>query len=163
VSAAKIGDKNGGWKGDKAGYHALHDWLRQHYPKARVCDECGRPDGRTEFALIHGRTYSRNRDDYRELCCPCHRRYDLGGKTLSPERVAKAAAGRRRRYELDREAGTMPRGESNGRAKLTEADVATIRLLHAQGVPATDLARDYEVCAAAIRKVVNRKTWVHVP
>jgi hypothetical protein len=67
------------WKGDDAGYAAIHRYLRQHHPKAGACEECGEP-GKTEYALIKGRTYSRDRADYRELCKRCHNGYDaIGG------------------------------------------------------------------------------------
>jgi hypothetical protein len=56
-------------------YFAIHKYLRRTYPKTGACDECGRRKG-TEYALIHGCSYSRNRQDYRELCKACHRRYD---------------------------------------------------------------------------------------
>ena len=63
------------WKGDDAGYRALHTYVNKHYPKNKVCEEC-KQDGRTDYALIHGREYSRDRTDYRELCRVCHTTYD---------------------------------------------------------------------------------------
>lgn len=64
------------WKGDQVGYRSLHTYLNRWFPKRRVCDECGKA-GPTEYALIHGREYSRDRDDYREMCKRCHNSYDL--------------------------------------------------------------------------------------
>lgn len=64
---------------DIPGYGALHTYLRKHYPKSGICDECGQPADRTEYALIKGRQYTRNREDYRELCKLCHNRYDETG------------------------------------------------------------------------------------
>lgn len=63
------------WKGDEAGVHAMHTWLNKYYPKAHRCEQCG-VEGPTDYALTHGRAYSRNRDDYRELCRRCHVFYD---------------------------------------------------------------------------------------
>lgn len=59
-------------------YSAIHLYLQRHFAKTGVCVQCERqPAGyRTEFALITGREYSRNREDYLELCVPCHRRMD---------------------------------------------------------------------------------------
>jgi len=63
-----------------AGYGAIHAYLRKHFPKTGICDECGEAASPTEYALIKGREYSRNREDYRELCKLCHNRYDeVGG------------------------------------------------------------------------------------
>ncbi len=64
------------WKGDQVGYRSLHTYLNRWFPKRQVCDECGKT-GRTEYALIHGRDYSRDRNDYREMCKRCHNAYDL--------------------------------------------------------------------------------------
>jgi hypothetical protein len=63
------------WKGDRPRYNAVHAYLNRKFPKTGKCDECKRPK-RTQYALITGRVYSRNREDYRELCSSCHVRYD---------------------------------------------------------------------------------------
>lgn len=59
-------------------YATIHAWLRNNCDKTGTCDECGK-SARTEFALIRGREYSRNRQDYRELCKRCHNAYDNVG------------------------------------------------------------------------------------
>ena len=64
------------WKGDAVGYRAIHTYLQRHFPKTGTCDECGAASARTEYALIQGRAYSRDRADYRELCKRCHNEYD---------------------------------------------------------------------------------------
>lgn len=67
------------WKGDAAGYRAKHTYMSKHYPKSGTCESCGK-SGYTEYALIKGREYSRDRQDYQELCRPCHNSYDgMGG------------------------------------------------------------------------------------
>jgi hypothetical protein len=63
------------FKGDEASYFVKHLWLNQHYPKTGICVGCG-PSPRTEYALIHGREYTRNLDDYQEMCHRCHMEYD---------------------------------------------------------------------------------------
>jgi hypothetical protein len=81
------------FKGDEAGYGAIHRYLRQHFPKSGICDECGQVKP-TEYALIKGRTYSRNREDYRELCKLCHNRYDqTGGSRWRGVMTARKRAG----------------------------------------------------------------------
>ncbi len=62
-----------------AGYTAIHTYLRKYFPKSGYCDECGDDTRKTEYALIKGRSYTRNREDYRELCKLCHNRYDETG------------------------------------------------------------------------------------
>lgn len=87
------GHSRGAFKGNAAGYTAIHTYLRKYFPKSGICDECGKPAVRTEYALIKGREYSRNRDDYRELCKPCHNRYDeTGGSRWRGVVTARQAA-----------------------------------------------------------------------
>ena len=71
------GEANNKWRGDEVSYQDLHRYLSNNFPKAGVCEECA-VHGPTEYANIHGRGYTRNRCDYRELCKSCHSRYDAG-------------------------------------------------------------------------------------
>jgi hypothetical protein len=66
------------YKGDGASYRAIHTYLSKHFPKSGICEECGEVKP-TDYALIHGREYSRDRADYRELCRRCHVFYDETG------------------------------------------------------------------------------------
>lgn len=75
---------------DKMCYKAVHT-LHRRTRWIGVCEECG--EQADDLALIHGRgtlkdsrngrLYSPNRDDYRELCKSCHRRYD-GSTRVGP-------------------------------------------------------------------------------
>lgn len=75
----KIGDANRGkyWKGDKAKKVAKHEYLNKYHPRLFICNFCGDIDLRTDYANI-GHTYSRNKDDYIELCRSCHIKIDKG-------------------------------------------------------------------------------------
>lgn len=84
------GPLSGRWKGEAASYRALHAWLIKNFPKTGICDECG-AEARTDYSLIHDRDYSRNRDDYRELCRPCHNAYDYHWR-LNAEQEAQSCA-----------------------------------------------------------------------
>jgi len=75
LSECKLGEQNPAWRGTKASYKATHKYLVENFPKRGVCEEC-KAEARTDYALIRGRSYTRNRYDYRELCRPCHVRYD---------------------------------------------------------------------------------------
>lgn len=57
-------------------YANLHKWLNDNYKKRDTCDHCDFPANRIEWALKKGKRYSRNKDDYLNLCVPCHRKYD---------------------------------------------------------------------------------------
>jgi len=87
------------WKGDDAGYRALHTYLQKHSPKTGVCEECGAA-GTTDYALIKGRVYSRERSDYRELCRGCHMIYD--------QVVGMDGIRARRAAEKQQQAGVAP-------------------------------------------------------
>jgi hypothetical protein len=56
-------------------YIAIHLWLWKTYAKNGVCEFCSETT-KTEFALCKGKEYARNRENFLELCVPCHRRYD---------------------------------------------------------------------------------------
>lgn len=62
----------------------IHILLNRKYGAASTCEnkECQNIGiRRYEWALIKGKSYSLNRDDYMQLCVSCHRKYDD-----SPER-----------------------------------------------------------------------------
>jgi len=81
----KIGKAN--YKGDKAGYVAIHIWVKKHRGKAKICEHCGKngKEWRIEWANID-HEYRRNLDDYISLCVSCHsiydRKYNWGKKKI---------------------------------------------------------------------------------
>jgi hypothetical protein len=71
------GECNPNWKGDEARASALHMWLAGNHQKTGVCEECG-DEAPTDYAFKrHPEPYTRNREDYRELCKRCHVEYDI--------------------------------------------------------------------------------------
>lgn len=74
----KFGSESRGWKGDKAGYVAIHTWLIKNFKKPKKCQKCWKSKvSRLEWANISGK-YTRDIKDYLALCPPCHRRMDIG-------------------------------------------------------------------------------------
>jgi len=71
------GEINHLWKGDKAGYYAIHSWVQEYKPKSDFCCSCGRQNCRLELSNISGE-YKRDINDYEWLCVRCHRKKDLG-------------------------------------------------------------------------------------
>ncbi len=61
-----------------------------------------------------------------------------------------------------KEHGTELLGERNGRAKLTEDDVRTIRKLADLGRTCASLADEYDVRYGTVNKVITRESWRHV-
>jgi hypothetical protein len=54
------------------------------------------------------------------------------------------------------------RGVNNGRSKLTEQDVLTVRSLSEQGINQLVIAAKFNVHRSAIYKIASRKTWKHI-
>lgn len=74
---AKRGSNVPTWKGDNASYVAIHIWLKTNYGKADHCDfDTNHESKWFEWALLKGKQYSHNRDNFIQLCISCHRKYD---------------------------------------------------------------------------------------
>ena len=131
------------WLGDDAGYDALHSYLGRHFPKTGACDEC-RASAKTQYALIHGKVYSRNRDDYRELCPRCHARYDHGGERNPQARLTEAQVIEIRRRHVPGKGGGGPGAKRKPNSMRS-------------------LAEEFGVCYTTIKKIVSGKKWAVVP
>jgi hypothetical protein len=140
--AAVTGPANVLWKGNEASYSALHHYLIKHFPKVGVCENCGQQSD-TQYALLKGRSYSRSREDYWELCPTCHMRYDQGGELnvqakLSAEQVAEI-----RRRHIPGRSGQPRKSEGPGpRPGSTRA-----------------LAAEFGVSHTTIRLIVSGRKW----
>lgn len=73
------GEKNGAWKGYKAGKSAIHKWLLREKGKPCVCEHCkitiALGASRIEWANFD-HSYKRVAEDYIGLCPSCHKKYD---------------------------------------------------------------------------------------
>ena len=78
-----IGKKHGMWRGGKAKYQALHNWIRKSYGKATKCEnsQCLGKSKQYQWALRQSRKYSRKVRDYIQLCRSCHRKMDITVET----------------------------------------------------------------------------------
>lgn len=78
------------WKGEKATYTAFHQWIKRKLGKANKCENVNCKYPRTNkngkillkpkifnWALKHGYKHDHNIDAYMQLCCSCHKSYDL--------------------------------------------------------------------------------------
>ena len=74
----KFGRDHPRWKGNNAGYSALHRWVSYHRGSPKKCEHCGK-DGLTgrqiHWANKSG-NYLRDLTDWIRLCVSCHRKYD---------------------------------------------------------------------------------------
>jgi hypothetical protein len=56
-----------------------------------------------------------------------------------------------------------PRGESHVRAKLTAADIVTIRGLLSEGVPQVRIAERFGIGETHVNRIKTRAAWRHIP
>jgi len=82
-SDAHKGEGNPSWKGKNAKVSSKHTWLTKYYKKG-PCEHCGENKKLRDWALIKGKEYEHNRDNYMPLCRSCHLKYDY-----TEERKAK--------------------------------------------------------------------------
>lgn len=67
-------------------YQHIHEWLKRIYGKANKCDNvnCQKKSERYEWALLREKNYDYNRENFHQLCRPCHSKYDSFLKKESP-------------------------------------------------------------------------------
>lgn len=75
TSTKHKGSGNPAWRGLDATYSAFHSWLTRNYGKEK-CEHCGSVTKRLDWALIKGKRYQHNRDNFMTLCRGCHIKYD---------------------------------------------------------------------------------------
>ena len=73
-------ENNPMWK-EKPKYFALHVWLRTHKPKSNVCEFCGKKR-KLDVALLKGKKYIRDFENYRWLCRSCHNKEHRLGNNI---------------------------------------------------------------------------------
>lgn len=76
------------WKGDQAGYRAIHIWINSHKEKTGYCNHCHLMK-KTAWANV-SREYKRELSDWIELCYPCHQVFDKEHKGAIARRFSHA-------------------------------------------------------------------------
>jgi hypothetical protein len=80
------GESHHNWKGDSAGYEAIHGWIVRNLGKADHCSfNPYHKSTRYHWANISG-NYMRDTDDYASLCPACHKTYDLVVRKISDKK-----------------------------------------------------------------------------
>jgi len=80
------------WKGDKVGYGALHEWIKNHKIKSMFCEKCGKITSNLDCANISG-DYLRDISDFRWLCRKCHMEEDGRLKKLWVNSITRETKG----------------------------------------------------------------------
>lgn len=73
-----INESHPDWKGDKAGYRALHIWIVRRLGKAKKCEKCGKEITSPKSIQWANKDhkYRRNLTDWISLCVKCHKKFD---------------------------------------------------------------------------------------
>lgn len=86
----QFGERNHAWKGDEAGYQALHRRLYSRFGKPEHCSQCGTTEpGHYDYANLTGRYHEVT--DYAPMCRSCHWKYDK--KVLNIVHMREARCG----------------------------------------------------------------------
>lgn len=134
VKAFKSGILHPYWKGENASYISKHSWISRVLGKPSICFNCySKIKNIYEWANISGK-YKRDVSDYIRLCRECHRSFD-----------------------------GVVRGMDNGKSKLKDKDIISIRKSY---IPykysSFRLAREFGVSQFTIMCIIHNKTWKHI-
>lgn len=76
----------------KSLYDKVHKWIKKNYGIASKCEHCGIEDKRIEWALKKECEYDFRIENFIQLCCSCHRKYDFHEDVA--RRISKTLTGR---------------------------------------------------------------------
>lgn len=71
-----LGEKHPLWKGENAGYEAIHGWVKNMLGRPKLCEHCGTKTAKKFEWANKDHSYKRNIEDWIRLCTKCHRAYD---------------------------------------------------------------------------------------
>jgi hypothetical protein len=67
----RAGSSHPSWKGESAGYSAIHLWVRRRMIRPTACPQCGTKESILDLANI-SQKYLRDLSDWHWLCRKCH-------------------------------------------------------------------------------------------
>ncbi len=100
--------------------------------------------------------------DVRNCCNPLHLYLGTDADN-SADMVARGRQAKGEKNGTRTHPESVHRGEQCNLAKLTEEQVKEIRRLRASGRSMCSIAKQFKLVREAVRKIVNRETWAHVP
>lgn len=74
--SARSGPNNSQWKGEDAGYRALHYRVEQSRGTPQLCEACGTTDKDKQYDWASTSGSPTDPGSYRRLCRSCHMNYD---------------------------------------------------------------------------------------
>ena len=71
-----VGENHNQWR-EKAGYSAVHKWVRKQKEEPKCCEHCKKVSPPNKLHLSHkDHNYTRILEEWMFLCPKCHRKYD---------------------------------------------------------------------------------------
>lgn len=132
VQRVNVGRRSAIWKGDEAGYDAMHRRVYRARGKASHCSRCGIADPAVKYEWANLTGNYADIWDFEPMCISCHRAYDT------------------------------KRGSEHHNAKLTEDIVRELRIRSLAGEPTQRLATEFGVADVTADRAIKRITWKHV-
>lgn len=81
-------ERNVHWKGDEAGYQALHLRVSKARGKPSVCESCGKDDPQAKYEWSNRTGNYQDTADYWRLCVPCHQSFDAARRAETGMRTS---------------------------------------------------------------------------
>lgn len=141
----------------RAPAHILRPSLVHGYPVVRLCQD-GIPKMFYTYTLVA-----------RAFIGPRPLKHDINHKDGNKENAHVSnleylteAQNNQHAYDVLNKGATIPRGEQHPHAKLTEADVKTIRTLRANGALLRELAARFGVHTITIFDAISGRNWKHI-
>lgn len=180
-----FGKDNPSWKGDKAGYKALHLRVRTKRGIPKKCSQCRSSDRRKRYEWANLSGNYKDVKDYSEMCVQCHRKYDshklprkLDSK-LKMDMAMEHIENKTTYLDLSTKYGvsislvskvcqSIRRSKMGNKykpvmySKLSEDQVMEIKGLLSNGYRVGEISRDFNVSQALISSIKSGKVWGNV-
>lgn len=100
----QLSDKNHHrWKGDEAGYDALHDWVKRRLGKPKYCEFCKTTSATHYDWSNKSGKYLRDLSDWQRLCKKCHNLYDnIYGKVWAVRKEKYGPSGQKKFQQVEK-------------------------------------------------------------
>lgn len=82
---------------------------------------------------------------------------------INPDHLEPGTHTDNMRDMMQRGRGNQPKGKHNGRSKLTDEDVISIRERSANGETNSQIAKDFDIANSQVSRISTRKIWRHIP
>ena len=160
-------------------YRNIHDWIRRRMNHINKCSFCG-SEKNLDNALIKGKEYKKDINNFIKLCRKCHRKYDFEIEFTHSEQTKKIISnyskirvkekgvslnfinsqkGKTLSKERKELISNNMKGENHHSAKLNNEKVIEI---FNSNLSIKDLSIKFNVSKGTIKNIKNKKSWKHL-